>query len=399
MRPRELRVVFDTSAVFSKAPTELLSHDVVTVISGLVGQEEPALRWYLPETVYLERRYQMLAKAASVLSHLDTARKILDRDLSVTKGDMEKGIERLLREQVEKYKLNVSPLNFGNVNWKAIADSATKRLPPFEKDNEKGFRDALVLETFMQVVGETPAPASKYRVGLVTKDGLLSDAAQKRIEGVSSARVFVSLDDLKGYVATLTKEVPEELIDALKPVANTFFYIEDDSSCLFAQENVKKRIKEEYADKLAEIPTGADKRENIAWRIDPPRFVDSLEKTITWASRVIVEAVATRSLQMTTGVINLGFGPGSLPSTQWGTTITSLPSGTTQVVEPVFPIYSGIVPSTSWEPSSAWQNAILGRFSGRSIFEVLWSAVSTESPVGLKDGKVLQIRFVETVWD
>lgn len=397
MRPRELRVVFDTSAIFAKAPTELLSHDVVTVISELMEQQEPAIRWYLPETVYLERRYQMLAKADSILGHLVTAGRILGRDLAITKSQMDEGVERLLKEQVEKHKVFVAPLNIEKVDWKLLTELATKRLPPFEKDNEKGFRDALVLETFMQIVEETPTPATKFRVGLVTRDGLLTDAAQKRIEGAQGARVFVSLDDLKGYVATIVKEVPEKLIDALKPLAMTFFYIEDDSSCLFAQANVKKRIKEEYAAELARIPSGADNRESVAWGIDPPRFVDSQEKTITWASRVIVEAVATRSAQIT-GVVDASTSLSSRllntqPSTQWTISSLSVPSGTTQLSSGLSSIYSAA--PTNWLSTKI----NLGRISGRSIFEVLWSATSTDAPLGLKDGTVLKIRWVETVWD
>jgi len=386
-------VVFDTSAVYAKVPTELLSHEVVTLIQGAAGQEGPALKWYLPETVYLERRFQMLAKAESMFSQIQNAQKILGRNLSVSKEDMEKGVERLLNEHVTKYKLTVAPLDYGKVDWKAVVNAANRRVPPFETNNEKGFRDALVLETFMQVVQESPQPAAMYRLALVTADGLLEQAAAQRLQGHTGARVLTGLEDLKGYITTLEKEVSEALIDNLKPVAATYFYVEDDSSCLFAQANVKKRIKEEYGNKLTEIPVGAEKRENIAWRIDPPRLVDSQEKTLTWASRVIVESVATRKPQNV--AVNLGFGGLSTQYNKIWLTTADFPQPSTSTQFTSKP-WSGLL--TTGFDADAWRHAILGTVPGRSVFEVVWSATVTGS-TELKDGAVLSIEFVETTWD
>lgn len=410
MRPRELRVVLDTNAVFTKTPTHLLSHDVANLIQSTVGQQGPALKWFLPETVYGERRFQMLARGDSLLAHLRTAQDILGRSLSVTKEDMEKAIEELLKAQVETFQLTVAPIDLTKVNWAALVDAAHRRIPPFEKNNEKGFRDALILECFIQVIDNSPTNSNLCRLALVTKDELLGLAATQRTDGVLNARVLNSLEDLKGYITTLEKEVPEALVDTLKPIAATFFYVEDDSSCLYSQANVKKRIKEDHAEKLAEVPYGARSRENVGWRVDPPRFVDSNQRTLTWASRVIVEAIATKLPNQWPSNLYSSDYTLNQPSTLYSTAFTVPPA---QLFSSDYTVryYKSLLPSSGstqipgatkmfsdTPDESAFRHAVLGTFPGRSIFEVTWSATVTDDS-SLTDAKVISIQFIETVWE
>lgn len=75
------------------------------------------------------------------------------------------------------------------IGWARLAEAAVWRQPPFSfdpknPDNEKGFRDALILETICDFVSEETRDVG---IAFVCSDKLLLDTAKSRYQPVQSA--------------------------------------------------------------------------------------------------------------------------------------------------------------------------------------------------------------------
>jgi len=55
----ELKVVFDTSVLFSQVAYDLVRSEVRQLIEDNSQHVDLSIRWYLPDIVVAERRYQM----------------------------------------------------------------------------------------------------------------------------------------------------------------------------------------------------------------------------------------------------------------------------------------------------------------------------------------------------
>jgi hypothetical protein len=141
-----------------------------------------------------------------------------------------------------------------SIDWGRLIDDAIHREPPFEpatddpkaENKEKGFKDALVLETAVHI--ETAhADAS---IVLITKDDLLKQAALKRLK---SRLVFESLSKFESHLAQLHDEASEafalQLAEAAKQAWDT-----SKASNLFDGLQIKERFQKEFAANLANPP-------------------------------------------------------------------------------------------------------------------------------------------------
>jgi hypothetical protein len=93
-------------------------------------------------------------------------------------------------------------------------------------EKEKGFRDALILETFFQVVKNSPLSSIAW---LSFQDRLLRETAQARLGPVSNVYLLESIDALKGLIDTPGSAVDEAFIAQLTPRAEQVFFKSGDS--------------------------------------------------------------------------------------------------------------------------------------------------------------------------
>jgi len=80
MRRSEVRVVLDTSAVYTKSAKAVLRRDVTQLIGAFSGAAV-RIRWCLPEVALKERAYQMLQEAKALLPALRKLEEVLGRSL------------------------------------------------------------------------------------------------------------------------------------------------------------------------------------------------------------------------------------------------------------------------------------------------------------------------------
>src|ERR1019366_2686769 len=130
---------------------------------------------------------------------------------------------------------------------------AVYRRPPFQLgDKEKGFRDALLVEAFTQLVAESPKSPQVCRVVLISADALVKEAVEARISETSNVAVLHDIEALKGLVNTLISQVDEAFIEMLKPKASKLFFITGErEDTLFFKEGIVRLLQGRFTKELA----------------------------------------------------------------------------------------------------------------------------------------------------
>ena len=114
--------------------------------------------------------------------------KLLGKDFRITLEGLEEGIDAVIANEIKHHDLTLFPVDTTKVNWARLIDMSVNRKPPFEDGKtEKGFRDAIVMEAFSQLVDTLPLTRS-IRVILLTGDELLQRAIEERTK--SDERVW-----------------------------------------------------------------------------------------------------------------------------------------------------------------------------------------------------------------
>jgi hypothetical protein len=149
--------------------------------------------WHLSDIVLGERSYQILQKAIVHLADVKKLEKILDKKLGVTIDTIEGQVNAAISSQVKSLGFVELKLDVNSVDWTTVVRGALRREAPFEQETEKGFRDALVLETVCQLADDIDKESQLY---FLCGDGRLLEAAQPRLASRSNVSVVQSLEEL-----------------------------------------------------------------------------------------------------------------------------------------------------------------------------------------------------------
>jgi hypothetical protein len=161
------------------------------------------------------------------------------------------------------------------------------RVPPFQPgETEKGFRDAMVLESFLQLVADSPRNPAVCRVALVTKDERLTAAAVSRISEYGNAEVLDGLDDLRNLINTLVSTVDEEFVKELREKAQKVFFIPKDDDTFYYREKVGNQIREKFSKDLEALPQGTDSRQAGKVLIGSPQFIRKERQRVHWVTTI-----------------------------------------------------------------------------------------------------------------
>lgn len=377
---RELRVVLDTNALYTQAAHDLVNHETAEMIRGNNSHPDLKINWYLPATVIEERMFQMREKASGLLPTLAKMERLLGHRFGITPESLDHHVQLAVNSQKESLGINVVELNIDSVDWRKIIDAAHKRTPPFQQgDKEKGFRDALILETFIQLVADSPRTPSVCRLVLVTSDDLLASAARERIADYNNAQVLLNLDELKNLINTLASQVDEVFLNELQEKAQVMFFSgSENRDTLYYKEKIYDRIINEYIQPFETLPDGADIRESDGISIVKPRFVKKEGQRISWITRLRFKTKAYRLEEAQL--------PASLQA--------SLPeTGATpqQVRQTGLNVFSDLYRRFAQKEKQFMK-------SGATIFEVNWST-TVDAKRKLLRPEIHEIVFSETIWD
>jgi hypothetical protein len=407
-RTPELKVVLDSSAIFTGSASDLLRTEMVETIKSHSAFPDLAVTWHLPEIVVQERQYQMLRRALELLPGIEKLERILGHQLGITAQILEHRVEETIKAQIGKFGLSVCPLDLARVDWASLVQAAVSRRPPFDpNEKEKGFRDAIVIETFVQLVANSPVTPKVCRLVMVSGDKLLADTVRTRTAATTNVRVLDTLEELTGLINTLVANVDEEFVQQLVLKAERYFFVPKDDSTLYYTQKISTKLSEQFGTELSAVPSGASRRSNTRWLIAAPRFVRKEARRVFWATRITVEATAFARVPAprfehppsTDAEI-----PGSAGLLAAASSYLS-DSARAKMLRSITEPPPASPPAEAGHSLSVLMNSYANLFGqerevakGRTALEVDWSATVTTAR-SLSAPRIEELRHVETVWD
>lgn len=287
----EIKVVFDTNVLFTQIASDLVRAEVRQLIEGSSKHTDLKLSWYLPDIVVSERRYQMQRKAFELLPNTQKLETLLGHKLNINEEVLTHRVDEAINKQIQGLGIKTIDLDTKIVDWQQIIKRAVYRHPPFQPgDKEKGFRDALIAQSFIQLLENSPSTPTVCKLAIVTEDKLLADYILEMSKESKNVRVLSSLNELENLINTLVSQVTEEFVAEVSKTAQSLFFEKETATSLYAKENIRAQIKEKYAEELKAVPSQGMIRENGTWFIYPPVFIKKEKQRIFWSSSIKVKA-------------------------------------------------------------------------------------------------------------
>lgn len=381
-----LLVVFDTSLLFSQVAYDLVCNEVKTFISVNSKHPDLCIQWYLPRTVIDERRYQMRNKAFELLPSITKLEKLLGHNLNITEDILINQVDAAIEKQLKELQISTLDIDTAKVDWNNLISRAIYRTPPFEPgDKEKGFRDSLIAETFLQLVQQSPTTPSICRLAIVTNDNLLAKHISTTTKDANNVRVLSNIGELGSLINTLVSQVTEKFVAEIKDKVGKLFFDAENKSGLYYKEKITDKIRALYGEQLKAVPKDGLLRENGTWWINSPVFIRKNKQRIFWMTLIKIDAEAFK----------LEFSAGE--------TLYTNPSFNNPVQSNLL---SPLLPSLDIKPQ--YTPTILTGFPktstkvkiavGQSSFEIYWSVNITQTKKLTRPQIGDEIRFVATKW-
>jgi hypothetical protein len=170
----------------------------------------------------------------------------------ISQDRIRKQIATKLDKWITNKSARVAPIPVGSVDIAAIAEQAIWRIPPFEADSknpdhEKGFRDALILETMADIVAKEKKALNFV---FLSGDHLLRTAVAHRLRTDARAMCYESLQDFSSYLKLTREKLTNEFIKGIIPRAASKFFTSGDDSCIVLRDKLLDRLRNEYKSKL-----------------------------------------------------------------------------------------------------------------------------------------------------
>jgi hypothetical protein len=405
---RELLVVFDTNVLYTGSVSDLVNQEATSLISK---SKFPDLniQWYLPEVVRLERQFQMQKSALELLASIARVERLIGHNLNITEQILRSHVERVIAVRSKELSLIELKPDYANVDWnRLVLDAVFRRAPFQEGKNEKGFRDAVIVESFIHLIKSSPKTAKICRVVLVTRDHLITAAVRALLPGTANVDVLASLEELRGLINTLVSEVDELFLAAIRSKAEKLFFAKGDKSTIYYKERVRERLTEKFGPELAALPAGAISRKNGTWRLSAPNFAKKTGQRIEWTSRIQIETEATTQFRDE----SRAFATLSLPAA-WQQNLAPPPATKmSQVLLKQSPEVSRFLNRMATPIGNrlfdtdviakglsqlAFERSV-PTHKGTDIYDVLWSVDVTKTH-GLRRASVDDIVHVDAIWE
>lgn len=373
----ELKIVFDTSALFTGSASDLLNLELIEIITEHSKHIDLSVYWYIPNIVLMERKYQMQKKGFELLPHIQKLEKLLGHNLNITEDIIEKRVDDAIEKNISSLNIKRIEVDTTKIKWEDVIHKSLFRKPPFEEgEKEKGFRDAIIAESFYQLIENSPKTPKVCRLVFVTKDGLLADTVEHNTQSNENIRVVRNLEDLKGLINTLVSEVDEEFVSAIREKAKNYFFQVNDVKTLLFKEDIQKILSDKYVNELKNKPEDSSLRENGTWYVGKPNFVKKVGQRIHWSTKINVESKA----------YYYKYDP-STPQPASGSLLGLMQKQLTPEQNQL-----NLISSLLSSPSKELNH------KGATVFEIIWS-VSVSTSRTFSNPKIESMNYIETIWE
>lgn len=323
--PRPHSVVVETSILFQKDKTPAVNPAVDKFYEGYSKIAD--LRLFVPEVVREEILYQQALEAQKALSNaqneLSTVKNITQKEYRIRVSS-----DRIVQLVTEKFdnwmrlrKATLIQTPFDVIDWVNICKAAVWRLNTFAPDEkhpyaERGFRDALIVETVVNYVKNHKDDSS---IAFVCNDRTLRNTVVDRLRSKPDFSGYESLSDLGTYLKLAHEKLTSKFIKAILSRARKKFFSKGDPHCLYYKHKVREQVHtkfkslfdnpEESGQTLAErllylkMPDASQslatqtwtKEQESTWYISNPSFLELFhERYYHWENKIHLAVKYTR---------------------------------------------------------------------------------------------------------
>lgn len=290
-----IHVVLDTNCLYTDAAEHLLSLATKKTIQSTNDMQDIKVIWHLPTTVRAERKTQMHRKALQLLPNVKKMERLLGISLVADENFLIDRVETAIARQISELNVQEISLDHLKIEWKHIIECAELRVPPFEEQNEKGFRDALVIEALFQLAGSLPVSPASTRIVLVSSDGIVKEAVEKRINTRKNIRVISDFDELWTLINALHAEVSESTVNDNIDKARTIFYDKENESCIYTRENLYQMVIDKFPIQLIGSAAEGWKGKIKGLELGQTSFISKEGQRMLWASKLIFKTERSKS--------------------------------------------------------------------------------------------------------
>ena len=213
-----------------------------------------SLELRIPEVVKGELLFQQTTSAFKSLKRVNAA--IEEVQCVTHKKYSHRITDTRVRQEVEaKFDhwnavkhATIVPTPTNVIVWPELIQKAVWREPPFEPDHkntdqEKGFRDALILET---LVNDCATDSRDILIAFLCKDRLLRETAEARLAADSRVTAYELIEDFKTYLDLTNEKLEDAFIRGIIKRASEKFFSKGDERCLYFRDSVKSILQEKY---------------------------------------------------------------------------------------------------------------------------------------------------------
>lgn len=217
------------------------------------------MKLILPEVVLGELSFQQATSALkaskTILDNTKRLSAITHSKYSISHSDEK--IKKQIEDKINKWlkslsgKIEQTPINF--IKWNEIVQNAIWRISPFifdssDKDNEKGFRDSIILETLKYICNKSYT--QPVNIVFITDDYVLKTAAEEHLKNDKKVIIFESLVNFESYIKLTQEELTNKFVKSIQSHAQLKFFDPNDKSCVYYKNNVSNLIIEKFKNNL-----------------------------------------------------------------------------------------------------------------------------------------------------
>lgn len=250
--PKPHILIPDTSAVWHEDKQYVVNPEFHSFYESYAP--ECSLELYIPEVVRGELLFQQTMSALKSLTRANLSIQEIQRVTTRTYGHRITDV-RIKREVETKFdhwisqnsaKIIVTPIS--HIPWSDVIRKSIWREAPFECDPkmdelEKGFRDALILETIVHFCSHDTRDIS---IAFLCKDKLLRETAEQRLKSDGRFTAYEAIQDFKTYLDLAKEKLEDAFIKALVRRATDKFFNNENLSCLYSRDNIRDKLNTKY---------------------------------------------------------------------------------------------------------------------------------------------------------
>lgn len=250
IRPGRLVAVLDTNSIHpgdeASDPFSLCTDKLTSLAATLPFKLDLSISVITAD----ERKYQLVQKAKKLKAKVEAGCRFFGAEAPSFPINLEEFVSGQFENRCEQSGVSVIGLSHSSVAWDKMITASLSRQPPFSLDGEKGFRDALVIQTIAQFVENLPSDPRDCQIVIVSQDKLFAQAIETRFSSSRNVYWIETRERLAEWVQALSAGLSADQLEQLLDCADLLFVNETWTDGLWIREGIEERITNQFSQDL-----------------------------------------------------------------------------------------------------------------------------------------------------